>query len=73
MVALVADSVDQLFDRDTGRGNIGVAEPEVDDVVARAATLDLQGVDGREDVRRQITDSSELHRGHGTRGFPGRR
>ena len=59
----VAGRLGQLVDRDLGRRQVGVAEAEVDDVVAGAPSLDLQRVDDREDVRRQPVDAAELHAG----------
>ena len=47
VVARVAHRLDQLLDRDVGRRDVGVAEAEVDDVLAGAPGLDLQGVDDR--------------------------
>ena len=56
----------ELVDRDVGRRDVGVAEAEVDDVLAGSPGLDLQRVDRREDVRRQRVDPAELHHVHGT-------
>ena len=51
----------ELLDRDRGRGDVGVAEAEVDHVAALAPQLALQLVDRREDVGREIVDSPKLH------------
>ena len=61
MVAGVVRRLGQLLDRDVGRGQVGVAEAEVDDVGAGSPRLDLQPVDDGEDVRRQVRDPAELH------------
>ena len=61
MVAGVAGRLAQLVDGDFGRRQVGVAEPEVDDVGALVAELDLQVVDDREDVGRQAVYPAELH------------
>ena len=61
MVARVAHRLDQLLDRDVGRRQIGVAEREVDDVLAGSPQRHLQRIDLRERVRRQSVDPSELH------------
>ena len=52
----------ELLDGDVGRGDVGVAEAEVDHVATLAPELALQLVDRREDVGREIVDSPELHR-----------
>src|SRR5262245_37689271 len=54
------------------RRDIRVAESEVDDVAALAPQAALQLVDGRENVRRQVSDAAELHRREATTE-PGRR
>ncbi len=51
----------ELVDGDRRRGNVGVAEAEVDHVVAVAPQLAFELVDGRKDVGREIVDASELH------------
>ena len=63
VVAGVAHRLDQLLDRDVGRREVGVAEPEVDDVLAGPPQLHLQRVDVGEHVRRQRVDSAKLHVG----------
>ena len=50
----------QLLDRNLGRRHVGVAEAEVDHVLALAAQLELQPLDLGECVRRQRVDSPEL-------------
>ena len=62
MVARILGRLAELLDREVGGGEIGVAEAEVDDVVARAAQLQRQVPDHGEDVRRQAVDPAELHR-----------
>ena len=42
----------QLVHRDVGGRQVGVAEPQVDDVFASASLLDLERVDDGEDIRR---------------------
>jgi hypothetical protein len=51
----------ELVDRDLWRGDVGVAEPEVDHVAPVAPKLALQLVDGREDVGRKVVDAPEFH------------
>ena len=45
VVARVVRRLDELLDGDVGRRDVGVAEPEVDDVLAGSPGLDLQRVD----------------------------
>jgi hypothetical protein len=52
VVPLLARRLAELLDRDVGRREIGVAEAEIDHVLARAAKLELEVVDRCEDVRR---------------------
>jgi len=61
VVAGVVRRLGELLDRDARRGDVGVAEPEVDHVASGPAGLDLEPVDDREDVRRQAGDATELH------------
>ena len=61
MVARVLRRLAELLDREVGRGEVGVAEAEVDDVVTGAAELEREVADHREDVRRQVVDPAELH------------
>ena len=58
----VVDGLGELLDRGVGRGQVGVPEPEVDDVAAGSTGRQLQRLDVREDVRGQAVDPSELHR-----------
>ena len=51
----------QLLDHRRRRGEVGVAEAEVDDVVTRAPQLQLQLLGHREDVRRERRNASKLH------------
>ena len=62
VIAGVAGRLAQLVYRDLRRRQVGVAEPEVDDVGALVAELDLQVVDDREDVGREAVDPAEVHR-----------
>ena len=73
VVARVLDRLGELLHRDVGRRDVGVAEPEVDDVLAGSPGLDLQRVHDAEHVRRKGVDPAELHRLHGTRRVSGRR
>jgi hypothetical protein len=52
VVAGVVGRLAQLVDRQVGRRDVGVAEPQVDDVDAGSPGLDLQTIDDREDIRR---------------------
>ncbi len=51
----------ELLDREIGGGEIGVAEAEIDDVVAGAPKLERQVANHREDVRRQVVDAAKVH------------
>ena len=51
----------ELFDGNSGRRNVRVAEPKVDDVAALTAQFSLQVVDRCEDVRGQIMNPTEFH------------
>ena len=51
----------ELLDRDRRRGDVGIAEAEVDHVAPVAPQLAFQLIDSREDVRGKIVDSPELH------------
>ena len=65
MVAGVVRRLGELLDRDVGRRQVGVAEPEVDDVLAGSPCLDLQPVDDGEDVRRQpVIRRNSMDRGY---------
>ena len=59
-----------FFDRDVGRREVGVAEPEVDHVLAGAPGVDLEGIHDPEDVRRQRVDPAEFHHVDGTSRLP---
>ncbi len=61
VVPLLAGRLLELRDRDLGRRDVGVAEAEVDDVLARPPQVELELVRDREDVRRQRADAAELH------------
>ena len=58
--ARLADGLDQLVDDVLGRGEIGIAHAEVDDVGAGGAGLGLELVDLLEDVRRQAPHAVEF-------------
>ncbi len=60
MVAWIPGRLHQLVDDVAGRFLVGIAHPEVDDVLALGARLRLQVVDDREDVGREPLDSIEL-------------
>ena len=62
VVARVVGGLGQLADGHVGRGQVGVAEAEVDDVPAGSPRRRLEVVDGGEDVGRQPVDPAELHR-----------
>ena len=51
--ARLADRLDELVDHVLGRGQVGIAHAEIDDVGAGGAGLGLELVDLLEDVRRQ--------------------
>src|SRR5208282_3524329 len=51
--ARFADRLDQLVDHMLGRGQVGVAHAEIDDIGAAGAGLGLELVDLLEDIRRQ--------------------
>ncbi len=63
MVPWVAGRLDELLDSQVGGGKIGVAEPQVDDVLAGPASLDLEVVNDGEHVGGQRRDAPELHGG----------
>ena len=63
MVARVVGGLGELADGHVGRGQVRVAEAEVDDVPPGSPRRRLQVVDGGEDVGRQPVDAAELHRG----------
>ena len=51
----------ELAHSSLGRRDVGIAETQVDDVMAGPPGLDLEVVDDREDVWRQVLDAPELH------------
>ena len=61
VVAADAGGLGQLLDRDLRRGDVRVAEAQVDHVHAGSPRLHLQVVDDREDVGREVGDPTELH------------
>jgi hypothetical protein len=60
VVARVRRRLGELLDGDRRRGQVGVAEAEVDHVLARAPQLLLQLVRDREQVGRERVDPAEL-------------
>ncbi len=60
MVRRLRRRLAQLFNRNLGRRDVGVAEAEVDHVAPVAPQLALQLVDRREDVGGEIVDSPEF-------------
>jgi hypothetical protein len=60
MVPRFARGLGELLDRHLGRGEVGVAEAEVDDVLTGAAQLELEPVDLGERVRGQGVDAAKL-------------
>ena len=68
VVARIARGLGELLDRDGWRGDVGVAEAEVDHVGTGLTRLELQPVDDREDVRGKVRDAPELHAEHATGG-----
>ncbi len=67
VVRRLRGSLGELLHGDVRRRDVRVAEAQVDDVPACPTCLDLQVVDDREDVRRQVLDSPELHACDATR------
>src|SRR5262245_52103678 len=63
MVLGIPRRLDQLVHDVLGRGHVGVAHAEVDDVLAAGSRLGLEVVDDGEDVRWQSLDSIELVHG----------
>ena len=66
VVARITCGLDELRHRRVGRRKVGIAEAEVDHVLACSPVLHLQRVDGRERIRRQRIDPSEVPR---TKGY----
>src|SRR5437763_8805431 len=60
MVAREQGSLTELLHGDLRRGHVGIAEAEIDDVVARTPKLELQPLDLREGIRRKRVDAPEL-------------
>jgi len=61
----LADGFNELVDHMLGRGQVGIAHAEVDDVSAAGASLGLELVDLFEDVRRQTPHPVKIaHRSH---------
>jgi hypothetical protein len=56
VVARVLRRLGQLAHGDFRRGDVGIAEAEIDDVLACAAQLELEAVDLGEGVRRERLD-----------------
>ena len=61
VVARVLCRLRELLDRDRGRRDVRVAEPEVDDVHIRTTGCHLQRVDLGKGVRRKRVDATEFH------------
>ncbi len=57
-------SLGELVDRDLRRRDIGIAETEIDHVATLSPKLTLQLVDGRENVRGEIVNSTKLQGSH---------
>src|SRR5262249_16906690 len=72
VVARVADRLAELVDRDRRRRDVGVAEPQVDDVGAGPPRLHLQRLDGAEHVGRERVDPTEVHPSITVSGAPRR-
>ena len=72
MVGRLRGGLLELLDGDSRRGDVRVAEPEVDHVEPLTPKLALQLVDAREDVRRQVVDPTKLHFGKYCRCCNGR-
>ena len=60
MIPFVARRLHELIDRHTRRRKIGITESEINDVVTRAASFQLQIVHPREDIWRKTVDASEI-------------
>ena len=60
----LGSSLGELLDRDRRRGDVGIAEAEIDHVATLPPKLALQLVDGREDVRGEIVNSTKLQGSH---------
>jgi hypothetical protein len=61
MVTRIAHGLDQLVDGNLGRRDVGVAERQVDDVLAGPPELHFQCVDLCECIRRECVDPAKLH------------
>ena len=61
MIVWLERGLVQLRDCHVRGGQVGVPEPEIDDVLPRAAQLERQVADRRKHVRRQRVDATELH------------
>jgi hypothetical protein len=66
VVARVPDGLPELLDRDLRRGQVRIAEAQIDDVLAGAPQLELQPVDDGEHVRRQCPDPAQIHTNEAT-------
>ena len=66
MVAFIAGGFREFFDSYFRRGNVGITEPQIDDVVSSSSTLNLERIDDRENVRGQVGNTAELHSGEGS-------
>ena len=61
MVARVLRRFGELLDGELGRGEIGIAESEIDDVCTGTPELERELADDRQDVRRQVVDAAKVH------------
>ncbi|EQD24124.1 MAG: hypothetical protein D084_Lepto4C00575G0001 [Leptospirillum sp. Group IV 'UBA BS'] len=61
VVAGVAHGLDKLVHDGRRSREIGIAHPEIDDVLPPAPGGELHVVDGTEDIGRKLTDSLEFH------------
>ena len=64
MVDRLGRGLGELLDRDRRRGDVRVAEAEVDHVAALPPELAFQLVDRRKDVRGEIVNSTKLQGSH---------
>ena len=67
MVRRLRGGLAELLDRRRRRGDVRIAEAEVDHVATLAPKLSLQLVDSRKDIRREIVDPSEFQVPHDRR------
>ena len=58
--ARLADRFDELVDHMLGRGQVGIAHAEIDDIGAPGSSLGLERVDLLEDIRRQTPHAVKI-------------